>query len=176
MLPLTLTSIVARPQDGLPVAIAVQPWCDNSIRVRVYPGEVSAGSTRAVLWTNAGRSDSLLCISDECEQAETTSGYTQGDLEGYAPHPSHPDAVALDTWYSHEHTDNFVATRGTQPPDDTYTRAFSNGFALSAPPSDGMALELWARNSTHHTLSVASAASKAAAATRVHVYSWIVIE
>ena len=71
---------------GAPVSVQLDPWCENSIRVRLRPagGGASSGGP-ATAFSNAQRHDSVLCLSAECTHSETTSGYTRGAVEGYAP-------------------------------------------------------------------------------------------
>ena len=84
------------------VSVDVQPWCNNSFRVRMRPANASgapAASEPAALYTCdggggspkakcAGRNDTGLCISPACVQNEAASGYVRGTVVGYTPGPA----------------------------------------------------------------------------------------
>jgi hypothetical protein len=107
---------------------------------------------------SAARSDSVLCVVDQCSSANTD--YAKQRVEGTAVlatadgagnfvilnGTSYPVAP-LTLWFSFTHNDNFVATNAT-PPDASYTPAsggvtFANGYALTTQAPGTVALEVW---------------------------------
>lgn len=105
------------------VAIQLDSYCDNSIRVRLRPATPPVSpSVAATSWIGpaARGSDSVLCLSSECTHSESTSGYTKGIVEGYAPGPAAPSnsTIELAVYYQRQHTDNLVG-----PANSTYSTA-----------------------------------------------------
>ena len=95
--------------------VALEPWCNDSIRVRVYPGHVNGMSAKpARIYFSSARHDTVLCISDACLHSESTSGYAPLALsapeEGYAPQYVVPNisTTALVMYYSHIHRANLA--------------------------------------------------------------------
>lgn len=102
------------------LSMQLDPFCDNSIRVRLRPAPpatTSAGAA-AVSWIGpASRGgDRVLCLSDECTKSESSSGYTKGVVEGYAPGASAPpnSTIELAVYYQRQHTDNMVAPENSE--------------------------------------------------------------
>jgi hypothetical protein len=99
------------------VSIQLDPYCDNSIRVRLRPAAPPvAPGLAAVSWSSPHRADSVLCLSDDCTHSESTSGYTKGAIEGYAPGAAAPpnSTIELAVYYQHQHTDNLVGPANSE--------------------------------------------------------------
>ena len=164
------------------VAVDVQPWCNNSFRVRMRPANAStapAVSMPAALYTCddsnpkakcAGRNDTGLCMSDMCVRNEVASGYIRGTILGYSPGPAAAPAHAmpLALYWNAELGDNLVG------PDDAsfalpapgYKRMWANGAtwrsATASPPlaeqqEQRVELVLYWNNATRHSMTTTAA-------------------
>lgn len=154
--------------------VALEPWCNDSIRVRVYPGHVNGIAAKpARLYFSPTRQDAVLCISEACLHSESTSGYSPLALsvpeEGYAPQYVVPNisTKALVMYYSHIHRANFVAPDGIPPPDTTFAKlSFNAGNILasiprSRRPEDFVSLDIYIASDKLHTVTLASQAARA---------------
>ena len=95
------------------VSIQLDPFCDNSIRVRLRPAAPQEDpAAAAVSWIGppSRGGDSVLCLSEACTKSESSSGYTKGVAEGYAPGTAAPpnSTIELAVYYQRQHTDNLV--------------------------------------------------------------------
>eukprot|EP01045_Picozoa_sp_COSAG04_P019957 COSAG04_NODE_1990_length_5062_cov_2.336893_4_plen_417_part_01 len=150
---------------GAPVSVQLDPWCENSIRVRLRPagGGASSGGP-ATAFSNAQRHDSVLCLSAECTHSEVTSGYTRGAVEGYAPGSAVPpnETLALAVYYKHSTTDNLVGLEAKLPGSaQGYKRVFGNGATLKSAASVAgptKALTLYFNSQTQHSLTTTATA------------------
>jgi alpha-glucosidase (family GH31 glycosyl hydrolase) len=106
------------------------------------------------------RNDSVLCISQDCLNANCAScpgGYVSVRTEGYTVTDlSTQGTVPLNLWYSSTYQDNFVST-ATSPPDSTYTITLSDGVVFSSSGDNLIPLDLYYNPTTKHHISVASA-------------------
>ena len=151
--------------------IALEPWCNDSVRVRIHPGPVE-GLKPARLYFSSKRQDTVLCISDACLHSELTSGYSPLALsapeEGYAPQYNlkNVSTVTLLMYYSHVHLANFVAPSGIPPPDKTFAKvAFNAGKILASippshPPEHFVPLDIYVAPDKLHTITFASQAAR----------------
>ncbi|KAH3744843.1 Oligosaccharide 4-alpha-D-glucosyltransferase [Pelomyxa schiedti] len=90
-------------------------------------------TTTLVQYWNEGRTDSLLCGTNDCYSGNPD--YTMVRVEGYQPNSYEKTAVQLFDYWDSTLIDNYATTLSTPP--SGYTPAwFSNGYVLSAPQTD----------------------------------------
>lgn len=106
---------------------------------------------------STARSDSVLCVVDQCTSANTD--YAKQRVEGAAVAATADGGASitlngtaypvapLTLWFSFTHNDNFVATN-TTPPDASYTPAsggvtFANGYVLTTQAPGSVPLQVW---------------------------------
>jgi len=105
------------------------------------------------------RNDSVLCISTDCLAANcpTCDGhYVTVRTEGYAVGVDNVSGtIPLQLWYSPEHVDNFVSS-SSNPPDNSYTIHFVDGYIWKTSSSDMYPLDLYFNKGNSHHVTVAS--------------------
>ena len=132
---------------------------------------------------SSSRGDSVLCVSDGCtndnnpsnpgsyapQRVEGLGLASSGDSNSVTINGTSYALVALNLFFSYNHTDNLVTTNST-PPDETYTVAgggvtFENGYALADSSYPGsIPLQLFLKKSAgsqQDYLTVASASGVA---------------
>lgn len=171
MRPLQLLQLLLLFAPAVPaladISVQLDPWCDNSIRIRLRPpagsgcGPSSAASVPATMYTNSQRGDSVLCISEDCVHSETTSGYVRGAVQGFTPGAAvlPNETTHLSVYYDHKALDNLVGPAGNLPSYGKRTHGYKMMFAdgsilkrASAVAAPTKPLVLYYSDQSHHFL------------------------
>jgi len=113
----------------------------------------------ATQYHSAERNDSVLCVSQQCLQANCAGcggNYVSVRVEGYTVENSASGTVPLNLWYSNTLEDNYVTT-GTVPPDNSYSVKLTDGQVFSQNGQGMIPLDLFYNPQTKHHITVASA-------------------